>query len=151
MGGNIIRVGSKINHSSILVYDKAKNYKQFEFIWNPAKDAIVVGGAAGPQIGTPAGQPTQSSPFGASPGSPGSNPNNPNAPFGSDGGQPRSTGNNASTATTTTVRMFFERTNLETYCPLFFVSTITSVFAAGVFSAGFVSGFLASAFNFLSA
>ena len=88
MGGNIIGVGSKINHSSILVYDKAKNYKQFEFIWNPAKDAIVVGNAAGPQIGTPAGQPTQSSPFGASPGSPGSNPNNPNAPLGSNGGQP---------------------------------------------------------------
>ena len=88
MGGNIIGVGSKVNHNSILVYDKAKNYKQFEFIWNPAKDAIVIGGAAGPQIGTPAGQPTQSSPFGASPGSPGSNPNNPNAPFGSNGGQP---------------------------------------------------------------
>jgi hypothetical protein len=89
IGGNIIGVGSKINHSSILVYDKAKNYKQFEFIWNPAKDAIVVGGAAGPQIGTPAGQPTQSSPFGTSPAaSPGSNANNPNAPFGSNGGQP---------------------------------------------------------------
>lgn len=88
MGGNIIGVGSRVNHSSILVYDKAKNYKQFEFIWNPAKDAIVIGGAAGPQIGTPAGQPTQSSPFGASPGSPGSNPNNPNAPLGSNGGQP---------------------------------------------------------------
>jgi hypothetical protein len=88
IGGNIIGVGSKINHSSILVYDKAKNYKQFEFIWNPATDAIVVGGAAGPQVGTPAGQPAQSSPFGASPASPGSNANNPNVPFGSNGGQP---------------------------------------------------------------
>jgi hypothetical protein len=88
IGGNIIGVGSKINHGSILVYDKAKNYKQFEFIWNPATDAIVVGGAAGPQIGTPAGQPTQSTPFGTSPGSPGSNPGNANAPFGSNGGQP---------------------------------------------------------------
>ena len=67
MGGNIIGVGSKINHSSILVYEKAKNYKQFEFIWDPAKDTITVGGAAGPQIGTPVGQPGQSTPFGTSP------------------------------------------------------------------------------------
>jgi len=67
MGGNIIGVGSKINHSSILVYEKAKNYKQFEFIWDPAKDTITVGGAAGPQIGTPGGQPGQSTPFGTSP------------------------------------------------------------------------------------
>jgi hypothetical protein len=91
IGGNIIGVGSKINHSSILVYDKAKNYKQFEFIWDPSKDAITIGGAAGPQIGTPAGQPTQSTPFGTSPGgptSPTSNPNNPNAPFGSNSAQP---------------------------------------------------------------
>ena len=89
IGGNIIGVGSKINHSSILVYDKAKNYKQFEFIWDPSKDAITIGGAAGPQIGTPAGQPAQSTPFGTSPGNnPTSNPNNPNAPFGSNGAQP---------------------------------------------------------------
>ena len=67
MGGNIIGVGSKINHSSILVYEKAKNYKQFEFIWDPAKDTITIGGAAGPQIGTPAGQPGQSTPLGTSP------------------------------------------------------------------------------------
>jgi hypothetical protein len=89
IGGNIIGVGSKINHSSILVYDKAKNYKQFEFIWDPSKDAITIGGAAGPQIGTPAGQPAQSTPFGTSPGNnPTSNPSNPNAPFGSTGAQP---------------------------------------------------------------
>jgi hypothetical protein len=88
IGGNIIGVGSKINHSSIVVYDKAKNYKQFEFIWDPSKDAIVIGGAAGPQIGTPAGQPTQSTPFGTSPASPSSNPNNPSSPFGPSGAQP---------------------------------------------------------------
>ena len=80
IGGNIIGVGSKINHSSILVYEKAKNYKQFEFIWDPAKDTITVGGAAGPQIGTPAGQPGQSTPFGTSPTS------NPGTQFGP--GQP---------------------------------------------------------------
>jgi len=88
IGGNIIGVGSKINHSSIVVYDKAKNYKQFEFIWDPSKDAIVIGGAAGPQIGTPAGQPTQSTPFGTSPGSPTSTPNNPSSPFAPSGAQP---------------------------------------------------------------
>jgi hypothetical protein len=80
VGGNIIGVGSKINHSSILVYEKAKNYKQFEFIWDPAKDTITLGGAAGPQIGTPAGQPGQSTPFGTSPTS------NPGTQFGP--GQP---------------------------------------------------------------
>ena len=75
MGGNIIGVGSKINQGSIAVYEKAKNYKQFEFIWDPSKDAIVLGGAPGQPIGTPAGQPGQpgqSSPFGA--------PANPNSP-----------------------------------------------------------------------
>ena len=77
IGGNIIGVGSKINQRSIVVYEKAKNYKQFEFIWDPSKDAIVVGGAAGPQIGTPAGQPAQAAPFGL-PANPNANPNSPN-------------------------------------------------------------------------
>ncbi len=36
--GNIIGVGSKINKRSIIVYDKATNYRLFEFIWNPSKD-----------------------------------------------------------------------------------------------------------------
>lgn len=38
MGGNIIGVGSKVNKRSVIVYDKAKNYRLFEFIWNPSKD-----------------------------------------------------------------------------------------------------------------
>jgi hypothetical protein len=71
MGGNIIGVGSKINQRSITVYDKAKNYKQFEFIWDPSKDSIILGGAPGPQIGTPAGSPGDSN----------SNPNTPGAPL----------------------------------------------------------------------
>jgi hypothetical protein len=81
MGGNIIGVGSKINQRSIIVYEKAKNYKQFEFIWDPAKDTLTIGGAAGPQIGTPLGQPNPSNPFGNStnPNGPGS-PANPNPP-----------------------------------------------------------------------
>ena len=74
MGGNIIGVGSRINHRSLLVYDKAKNYRQFEFIWDPSKDVMVVGSAP-PAGATPAGQqPQQQTPFGqqgvASPNSP---------------------------------------------------------------------------------
>jgi hypothetical protein len=38
LGGNIIGVGSKINRRSVIVYDKAKNYRLFEFVWNPSKD-----------------------------------------------------------------------------------------------------------------
>jgi len=90
IGGNIIGVGSKVNHSSILVYEKAKNYKQFEFIWDPSKDTITIGGAAGPQIGTPAGQPGQSTPFGTSP-SPTSNPNSPFGPNQPQPGPPETT------------------------------------------------------------
>jgi hypothetical protein len=38
IGGNIIGVGSKVNKRSVIVYDKATNYRLFEFIWNPSKD-----------------------------------------------------------------------------------------------------------------
>ena len=60
-GGNIIGVGSKINKRSVIVYEKAKNYRLFEFIWNPSKDLMnALGQAAAPaaQSGTnqPAGQ-----------------------------------------------------------------------------------------------
>jgi hypothetical protein len=62
MGGNIIGVGSKVNQSSVIVYEKAQNYRLFEFIWDPSKD---IGIAAAPV--TPIGTPT---------GTPGQNPNN---------------------------------------------------------------------------
>jgi hypothetical protein len=61
IGGNIIGVGSKINESSVIVYEKAKNYRLFEFIWDPSKDMGVVGLAPGTQLGAP----------GATPGAPG--------------------------------------------------------------------------------
>ncbi len=81
MGGNIIGVGSKINQSSVAVYEKAKNYKQFEFIWDPSLDTLVIGGATGQQIGAPIGQPGQTTPFGTPAGQPGQNPGlNNNAP-----------------------------------------------------------------------
>lgn len=59
MGGNIIGVGSKINQRSFMVYDKAKNYRQFEFIWDPSKDAMVVGSTPPPGATLPGQQPQQ--------------------------------------------------------------------------------------------
>lgn len=56
VGGNIIGVGSKINKSSIMVYDKATNYRLFEFIWDPSKDmAVISTSSSGPSGATPAG------------------------------------------------------------------------------------------------
>ena len=54
VGGNIIGVGSKINKRSVIVYDKAKNYRLFEFVWNPSKDAA---NALNQQIGAPGQNP----------------------------------------------------------------------------------------------
>jgi hypothetical protein len=50
IGGNIIGVGSKINKRSVIIYDKAKNYRLFEFVWNPSKD---MANALNQQIGAP--------------------------------------------------------------------------------------------------
>ena len=52
VGGNIIGVGSKVNKKSIIWYDKAKNYRQFEFIWDPSKEPVNGGANAG-VIGIP--------------------------------------------------------------------------------------------------
>ncbi len=49
IGGNIIGVGSKVNKKSVIWYDKAKNYRQFEFVWDPSKDPV--NGGAAPQVG----------------------------------------------------------------------------------------------------
>src|SRR5205809_106873 len=88
MGGNIIGVGSKINKKSVIVYDKAKNYRLFEFIWDPSKDSfgmgqpgMQTGTGVGQPIGQPIGQPAGQSPFGQQPGpnpaNPQQNPQNP--------------------------------------------------------------------------
>jgi len=76
IGGNIIGVGSKINKSSVIIYDKAKNYRLFEFIWDPSKDTFGVGPGlqTGTGLGQPIGQPLGQNPFGQQPGL---NPNNP--------------------------------------------------------------------------
>ena len=70
LGGNIIGVGSKINQASVIVYEQAKNYRLFEFIWDPSKDMSIVSSQGAP-IGTPAGTPGQT-PTGSQP-----NPMNP--------------------------------------------------------------------------
>jgi len=77
IGGNIIGVGSKINERSLRVYEKAKNYRLFEFIWDPSKDAVA-GGQPGMQTGnglggTPIGQPITNP--STNPGGGGFNPN----------------------------------------------------------------------------
>jgi hypothetical protein len=52
VGGNIIGIGSKANHKSVIVYEKATNYHQFEFIWDPSKDTMGMGGTgSGASVG----------------------------------------------------------------------------------------------------
>jgi hypothetical protein len=51
IGGNIIGVASKVNKKSFLWYHKAKDYRHFEFIWDPSKDTGY--GQAAKGIGTP--------------------------------------------------------------------------------------------------
>jgi hypothetical protein len=87
IGGNIIGVGSKVNKSSIIIYDKAKNYRLFEFIWDPSKDAFGAGQPGlqtGTGLGQPIGQPAGQTPFGQQPGqnpvNPPQNPPNPQQP-----------------------------------------------------------------------
>jgi hypothetical protein len=58
VGGSIIGIGSKINQPSLMVFEKAHNYRLFEFIWDPSKD-LGIAGAPVQQIGTPAGTPGQ--------------------------------------------------------------------------------------------
>jgi hypothetical protein len=80
IGGNIIGVGSKINRRSVIVYDKAKNYRLFEFVWNPSKDAA---NAINQQIGAPkqnpqgTGQGGTGFGFGQQNNAPGNPPTNP--------------------------------------------------------------------------
>jgi len=79
IGGNIIGVGSKVNRRSIIIYDKAKNYRLFEFIWDPSKDNFGVG-QPGLQTGTGLGQPPAQQP-GLNPANPSQNPpQNPQQP-----------------------------------------------------------------------
>jgi hypothetical protein len=90
IGGNIIGIGSKVDRKSVIVYEKATNYHLFEFIWDPSKDVMGIGGATGTQVGTPIppgqgfgqgfGQPIQN-PAGSQPTNNPSSPNSPNNPM----------------------------------------------------------------------
>ena len=55
IGGNIIGVGSKVSAPSVIIYEKAKNYHLFEFIWDPSKD-LTIAGQPPLQTGTGLGQ-----------------------------------------------------------------------------------------------
>jgi len=87
MGGSIIGVGSKVNKQSILWYDKARNYRLFEFVWDPTVD-VLTGRRMGSFPGQPGAvtpgtvNPTGSAPQGNNPTPPPTqNPSmNPNAP-----------------------------------------------------------------------
>jgi len=77
IGGNIIGVGSKVDKKSVIVYDHAKNYLLFEFIWDPSRDTFGMGQPGlqtGTGLGQPIGQQPGQSPFGQQPGQ---NPANP--------------------------------------------------------------------------
>lgn len=88
VGGNIIGVGSKINKSSVIVYEKAKNYRLFEFIWDPTKDNLIGGqpglqtgtGLSGQQIGQPIGQQPGQNPTSPQQSAPQNPPQNPQPP-----------------------------------------------------------------------
>jgi hypothetical protein len=76
VGGNIIGVGSKVNKESILWYDKATNYRQFEFVWDPTLDTIT--GRPTGALGTFPGQvPGAVTPGTVNPNSPSTQGNNP--------------------------------------------------------------------------
>jgi hypothetical protein len=81
IGGNIIGVGSKVSARSVMVYEKAKNYHLFEFIWDPSKDTTIAGQVP-LQTGTGLGQNigTNPSPFGQQPGASNPSPGQSNAP-----------------------------------------------------------------------
>ncbi|HLZ14040.1 MAG TPA: hypothetical protein VKP58_15770 [Candidatus Acidoferrum sp.] len=82
IGGSIIGVGSKVSGRSVIVYEKAKNYRLFEFYWDPSKDLQGFGqpqnipGGQIPGTNTPGTQGTPASPFGNQ----GTNGLNPPAP-----------------------------------------------------------------------
>jgi hypothetical protein len=81
IGGNIIGVGSKISARSVMVYEKAKNYHLFEFIWDPSKDTTIAGQVpmqTGPGLGQDIG--ASPSKFGQQPGATNQNQPQPNSP-----------------------------------------------------------------------
>jgi len=52
-GGNIIGVASKMEQSSIRVYKGATNYREWEFIWDPTAEGMMIGPAGSRPTGPP--------------------------------------------------------------------------------------------------
>ena len=79
VGGSIIGIGSKINQPSIIVFEKAHNYRLFEFIWDPSKDLGIAGAPVQqigiPGVGAPGTQPPQQNPLNPPPSPPTAVPN----------------------------------------------------------------------------
>jgi hypothetical protein len=79
VGGSIIGIGSKINQPSIIVFEKAHNYRLFEFIWDPSKDLGIAGAPVQqigiPGVGAPGTQPPQQNPLNPPPSPPTAIPN----------------------------------------------------------------------------
>lgn len=91
IGGKVIGVGSKVNQRSVKIYETAKNYRLFEFYWDPAKEvqsalqgAAVQAGAGQNAFGQPSNPngPSGSSPLGPQPGNPNNGPGFGNGPSG---------------------------------------------------------------------
>ncbi|PYU35347.1 MAG: hypothetical protein DMG28_02965 [Acidobacteria bacterium] len=61
LGGNIIGVGSKVDKTSIRAYEGSTTYREWEFLFDPAKDVAGVGARPGAPVGTPAGTPQKMS------------------------------------------------------------------------------------------
>jgi hypothetical protein len=72
VGGAIIGVGSKIDHSSVMIFNKARNYRLFEFIWDATKDLNLSGlpGVPGAPARDPNFQPPQAPPSDPAPPTP---------------------------------------------------------------------------------
>jgi hypothetical protein len=81
IGGNVIGVASNVNQHSLRVYEKAKNYKLFEFYWDPAKD-VATALQNGLQPANNAGGIANGTPIGVTPTPAGSQPGNPSVPGG---------------------------------------------------------------------
>ena len=63
IGGNIIGVASKVNKTSLKAYNGRTNYREWEFIWDPTKDAAGAGRPGFPGApAVPTNQPGQPPP-----------------------------------------------------------------------------------------
>lgn len=73
-GGNIIGVASKINRPSIKVYESGTNYREWEFIYNPAKNLLTQPGSGNPIGGNAGGTDQKKNPDNPPQNPPPSNP-----------------------------------------------------------------------------